>query len=528
MAHDVFVSYSSKDKPVADAIVAGLEQKGIRCWITPRDVTPGTSWGDAIVDAIEASRIMVVILSGNSNQSRQVVREVERAVANEVIIIPFRIENIDPSGAMAYFLSTEHWLDALTPPLEEHIEKLANTIQLFLSEGDRSIVEERLTEPKPHPGPSARRWWPMPLVAVLLSVVAVVAVGVALIPRLTGRAPSAAPTSPTVPASPTPIAPTRTPTPTPPPTFTVIGEYRTSRSANGLFVADSVLNLANGGDGFVRLSVSDPTNPRPIGSYQVDSMQAQEVVVADDVAYVVSGDHSRHLVIIQLGASGASTTFPPEGESLSGASSLYYVTVADGLAHLTGHNYWAILDIQDPMEPQELWTWEPPSNSGNPCNATVDGTTAYVGGGWTGLHVFDIANPETPELLGRFDTPHWAVDLAVADDVFYLTMGEGGLLTLDVSDRARPLLIDRLDLPGFASHLSAAGDTLYVTYNVIEDYAVLESGLIAVDVRDPEALAILATYDELNSASDVQAVGDAVFVTDEPRGVVILSLNPDG
>lgn len=45
MAHDVFVSYSNKDKPVADAVIAGLENKGIRCWVAPRDITPGSSWG---------------------------------------------------------------------------------------------------------------------------------------------------------------------------------------------------------------------------------------------------------------------------------------------------------------------------------------------------------------------------------------------------------------------------------------------------------------------------------------------------
>ena len=51
MAHDVFVSYSQKDKATADAAVARLEQDGSRCWIAPRDILPGTSWGEAIVDA---------------------------------------------------------------------------------------------------------------------------------------------------------------------------------------------------------------------------------------------------------------------------------------------------------------------------------------------------------------------------------------------------------------------------------------------------------------------------------------------
>ena len=35
MAHDVFISYSSKDKPIADGITANLEAAGLRCWIAP-------------------------------------------------------------------------------------------------------------------------------------------------------------------------------------------------------------------------------------------------------------------------------------------------------------------------------------------------------------------------------------------------------------------------------------------------------------------------------------------------------------
>jgi hypothetical protein len=195
MAHDIFVSYSNKDKPIADAVVAGLENKGLRCWIAPRDLTPGISWGKAITDAIEISKVMVVILSGNSNQSRQVVREVERAVARDVVVIPFRIENVDPTGAMAYFLSSEHWLDALTPPLEKHIEKLGSTIQLFLSEGDVSVIEEHISEPEGQPVSPPRSLWQMPWVGILLGIGALAVLCVAtiavtslfILPRLTGE-----------------------------------------------------------------------------------------------------------------------------------------------------------------------------------------------------------------------------------------------------------------------------------------------------------------------------------------------------
>ena len=132
MPHDVFVSYSSDDKPTADAVCATLENKGIRCWIAPRDILPGMEWGGAIVDAINASRVMVLVYSAKANDSPQIKREVERAVNRGLSIIPFRIEDVPMSTTLEYFMSMPHWLDALTPPLQDHLDRLAKTTSLLL------------------------------------------------------------------------------------------------------------------------------------------------------------------------------------------------------------------------------------------------------------------------------------------------------------------------------------------------------------------------------------------------------------
>ncbi|MBW6466718.1 MAG: toll/interleukin-1 receptor domain-containing protein [Brevefilum sp.] len=50
MAHDVFVSYSHNDKAITDAVVDGVENNHIRCWVAPRDISPGSSLGEAIDD----------------------------------------------------------------------------------------------------------------------------------------------------------------------------------------------------------------------------------------------------------------------------------------------------------------------------------------------------------------------------------------------------------------------------------------------------------------------------------------------
>src|SRR3954469_11539054 len=118
MAHEVFVSYSSKDKGTADAVCAYLEAAGVRCWVAPRDILPGKDWGEAIIEAIEGSRVMVLVFSANANESPQIKREVERAVNKGVALVPFRIEDVPPSKSLEYFISTPHWLDAMSPPLE--------------------------------------------------------------------------------------------------------------------------------------------------------------------------------------------------------------------------------------------------------------------------------------------------------------------------------------------------------------------------------------------------------------------------
>src|ERR1700720_2887126 len=69
MPHDVFISHSSLDKPVADAVCAALKNTAIRCWIAPRDVQPGRSFAGEITRAIQRSKVMVLIFSAHSNTS---------------------------------------------------------------------------------------------------------------------------------------------------------------------------------------------------------------------------------------------------------------------------------------------------------------------------------------------------------------------------------------------------------------------------------------------------------------------------
>ena len=133
MAHDVFISYASEDKSVADAVCATLESRGIRCWIAPRDVLPGLHYGEAIIDAIRECRIMVLVFSSKANLSGHIPKEIERAVSQGSTIMPLRIEDVVPAKSLDYFIGGVHWLDALTPPIEAHLQRLAGNVKTLLS-----------------------------------------------------------------------------------------------------------------------------------------------------------------------------------------------------------------------------------------------------------------------------------------------------------------------------------------------------------------------------------------------------------
>jgi pSer/pThr/pTyr-binding forkhead associated (FHA) protein len=128
MPCDVFISHSSTDKKMADTICEFLEARGASCWIAPRNILPGEEWGDSILRGIQTCQVMVLIFSKAANDSGPVRSEVDRAMNARKVLIPFRIENVAPTGAMEFHIGRRHWLEAYTPPLERHLELLARAV----------------------------------------------------------------------------------------------------------------------------------------------------------------------------------------------------------------------------------------------------------------------------------------------------------------------------------------------------------------------------------------------------------------
>ncbi len=132
MAHDVFISYSSWDRPVAESACRTLEANGLSCWIGTRDIAPGSNFPSSINKAIDDCRIFVLILSSRADTSRTVLTEVNRATECGKLVVVVRIEDFMPTGGLEYYIARFHWLDAFGIPLDEALGRLVQNIRQTL------------------------------------------------------------------------------------------------------------------------------------------------------------------------------------------------------------------------------------------------------------------------------------------------------------------------------------------------------------------------------------------------------------
>jgi tetratricopeptide (TPR) repeat protein len=127
ISRPVFVSYATADRKQALSVCNAIESRGTACWISTRNVAPGENYQEAIVQSIRSARAMVLVFSGAANNSDEIKKELSLASRYHVPVMALRIEDVEPSDAFAYELSTRQWIDAFEG-WERSIDSLVSRI----------------------------------------------------------------------------------------------------------------------------------------------------------------------------------------------------------------------------------------------------------------------------------------------------------------------------------------------------------------------------------------------------------------
>jgi WD40 repeat protein len=118
--YDVFLSHSSKDKPIVRDIARRLKKDGIRVWLDEEQIKPGDNIPAKIEEGLEHSRVLLLVMSANAFGSDWAKLEsytfrFRDPLNKERRFIPLRLDDAPVKGSLAQFLYIE-WF----PPVRKH------------------------------------------------------------------------------------------------------------------------------------------------------------------------------------------------------------------------------------------------------------------------------------------------------------------------------------------------------------------------------------------------------------------------
>lgn len=205
------------------------------------------------------------------------------------------------------------------------------------------------------------------------------------------------------------------------------------------------------------VDVSDPTDPGIIDTVSFNNVAAG-VTVVGNYAYVAkwqgTGDLGPSLRVIDI-------SDPHDIFEVGHYDTIYrprYVTVAGNYAYLSEYGL-EIVDITDPANPFHagdngtVWAWR--------CTVTWD--NAFCATLSDGVTMFDLYNISNPAIAGRYDTPGYTTDVAVANGYVYVADGSNGLVILQPTYRITGTVTDLAGGPFEGVTIAATGGHTTIT-----------------------------------------------------------------
>jgi hypothetical protein len=296
----------------------------------------------------------------------------------------------------------------------------------------------------------------------------------------------------------------------------LVGSVPLPEAAYDVAVDGNLVYVACDTEGLLIVDVGAPDAPRIVGSVDTPG-NAQGVVVLGQYAYVADAWYGLQVIDV------SDPTTPAIVGTARSAWSTQAIAVHDGMAYLGTQHGIDVVDVTDPTHPDLLYT-EPPDDwisdiviSGTTMYVCSWGRWLYIGdiGGWAhpaiqldgpvqrlalsgshvllvggfpGLAVVDVSNPDAPQLEGVGGILDHGWDVVGSGDYAYVTTG-GWLVVVDISDPSLPTLVGGTTSGGGGFAIDGSDEYLYL--GGFESFNV--AALHCPDEPTPILLAPMAT-----------------------------------
>src|SRR5262249_28610919 len=128
MPADVFISYSRQDRDRVLPWVQRLQTAGVSVWMDEQGIDAARQWREEIVTAIEACKVLLLMISSSSTASEYVIKEVTLAADSNRPLVPLLLEPIPIPGALRFHLAGLQHITLFGTDEEEALNTLLRSL----------------------------------------------------------------------------------------------------------------------------------------------------------------------------------------------------------------------------------------------------------------------------------------------------------------------------------------------------------------------------------------------------------------
>ena len=297
--------------------------------------------------------------------------------------------------------------------------------------------------------------------------------------------------------------------------FVLILEYPLKGYAQGLFLKDSILFVADGQGGLVILNISSLPDSIKFVSQKETGYNAKSVCVKDSFAFLGFDDINRKGIWVYDISDLKDPKFVTSDEGLAYVYDISVPSQDTHYLYLASGYWYYIEDLSGlPYYISFAKRYHPP---GKVRGLFSDENYVYLACEQMGVVIFPSLIPDVPDseaIISWIDTPNNARDLVVKNNKIFVADGYGGLYIIDISDVKNPFFVSKLSLPGYSQKIEVDDEKVYV--------ACGSGGVFGIDIKDINKPCIYAVY-KTPYAYDIEINENYIFVADRDRGIIVLS-----
>lgn len=126
---DVFISYSREDKDRVLALTTKLRAAGVPLWMDLGGIDGATMWGEEIVNALENSKVLLLMVSEAAVRSHNVAKEVVLASERKGHILPVHLEPTQIPVGLRYPLAGIQHIEYFHGDPDENLKAIIRSLE---------------------------------------------------------------------------------------------------------------------------------------------------------------------------------------------------------------------------------------------------------------------------------------------------------------------------------------------------------------------------------------------------------------